>query len=331
MLAVVHAPLYAFGVPDRKIHCVSRRAVQRWTSATLATVLAAALAASVAGPVSASAGVSSAGVSSAGGPGARELAAARSVRLGSVALRRCARAPLTFCGHLAVPLDYASAASPRIRIGFRWLPATRRAAGTVLSVEGGPGFATTGSEGNYLSDIGPLHQARSLLVIDLRGTGTSTPIDCRGLERAGQHQSGRRFDRLVGACGAQLDHQWRYRGGGWVHASEDFNTAYSARDIARVLRALRLGRVDLYGDSYGIWFAQTFASRYRAVHLLDRYALGLPAVGRVRGRHPRVRVGPDRRAGRPTGPGTSHRADHHRRRHQGSPDSDCRDAGQPRE
>jgi len=32
--------------------------------------------------------------------------------------------------------------------------------------------------------------------------------------------------------------------------------------VAGVLRALRLGRVDLYGDSYGSWFAQVFASRY---------------------------------------------------------------------
>jgi pimeloyl-ACP methyl ester carboxylesterase len=66
----------------------------------------------------------------------------------------------------------------------------------------------------------------------------------------------------VAACGAQLNHTWRYRHGGWVHASDLFNTAYSARDVSNVVTALRLGRVDLYGDSYGSWFAQVFASRY---------------------------------------------------------------------
>ena len=65
-----------------------------------------------------------------------------------------------------------------------------------------------------------------------------------------------------------------------MHASDLFNTAYSARDVARVLRALRLGRVDLYGDSYGSWFAQVFASRYpgmlRSVTLDSTYqVLGL--------------------------------------------------------
>lgn len=187
-----------------------------------------------------------------------------SLRVGSVSLRRCGRRPLTFCGGLAVPLDYSSAASPRIHLGFRWLPATGQPAGTILAVEGGPGYASTGSESLYLAMIGPLLRTRNLLLVDLRGTGTSTPVNCPGLEHAGPEQHGRHFDQLVAACGARLNHTWRYRGGGWVHASDLFNTAYSARDVSRVLRALRTGRVDLYGDSYGSWFAQVFASRYPA-------------------------------------------------------------------
>jgi pimeloyl-ACP methyl ester carboxylesterase len=191
---------------------------------------------------------------------------AGSLRLGHVTLRRCATLPLTYCGGLAVPLDYSSAASPDIHIGFRLLPASgaRRAAGTVLAVEGGPGFATTGSEALFLAMMGPLARTGNLLLVDLRGTGTSTPLNCPGLENYGlaQHLFGPAFNRLVGACGRQLNHTWRYRNGGWVQASDLFNTAYSARDVSAVLRALRLGRVDLYGDSYGSWFAQVLASRY---------------------------------------------------------------------
>ena len=105
-------------------------------------------------------------------------------------------------------------------------------------------------------------------------------MKCPGLEHAGAKQHGRHFDHLVAACGARLNHTWHYRDGGWVHASDLFNTAYSARDVAGVLRALRLGRVDLYGDSYGSWFAQVFASRYpgrlRSVTLDSTYqVLGL--------------------------------------------------------
>ena len=201
-------------------------------------------------------------------------------RLGSVSLRECGTRPRTFCGGIAVPLDYSSAASPRIHIGFRWLPATRHPDGTILAVEGGPGYASTGSEPEYLAMIGRLARTRNLLLVDLRGTGTSTPVNCTALENAGSKQYGQHFDQLVAACGAQLNHTWRYRGGGWVHASDLFNTAYSARDVSLVLRALRVGRVDLYGDSYGSWFAQVFASRYpgtlRSVTLDSTYqVLGL--------------------------------------------------------
>ncbi len=207
------------------------------------------------------------------------------VRVGGLRLHRCGRVQPVYCGELAVPLDYSSAASPAIRVGFRWLPATgsrlpvRR---TVLAVEGGPGYATTGTQGAYTAMLGPLRRTTNLLLVNLRGTGDSTLVKCAGLEHFGrpQHQYGPAFNQLVAACGRQLNHTWRYRHGGWVHASDLFSTAYSARDVARVLRALRLGPVDLYGDSYGSWFAQAFASRYpgqlRSVTLDSTYqVLGL--------------------------------------------------------
>ena len=187
-------------------------------------------------------------------------ATATALKVGSLTLRACGSSPRTFCGRLAVPLDYSSAASPLIHIGFQWLPAIRHATGTILAVEGGPGYASTGSRAQYLAMVGPLLRTRNLLLVDLRGTGTSAAVNCRGLENAGPPQQGQRFNLLVAACGRQLNHTWRYRGGGWVHASDLFNSADSARDVSQVLRALRPGRVDLYGDSYGSWLAQVLAA-----------------------------------------------------------------------
>ena len=174
-----------------------------------------------------------------------------------------------------VPLDYASAASPRIRVGFRWLPASGHATGTVLAVEGGPGFATTGTQGAYLAMMGPLKRTRNLLLVNLRGTGNSTVIDCRGLEHAGSRQYGQRFNRLVAACGRQLNHTWHYRGGGWVHASDLFNTAYTAtgrvrgaagaapgpgRPVRRLLRKLVLAglRLPLPGQLRSVTLDSTY-------------------------------------------------------------------------
>jgi pimeloyl-ACP methyl ester carboxylesterase len=207
------------------------------------------------------------------------------LRVGHARLRKCASHPLTYCGRLRVPLDYASAASPKIGIGYRWLPATGHAKGTILAVEGGPGYSSVGTEPEYRAQAGPLLRTRNMLLVNLRGTGSSTPVNCPGLEHAGPAQHGTQFNRLVAACGRQLNHTWRYRGtgqakGGWVHASDLFNTAYSARDVAGVLHALAPGRVDLYGDSYGTWFSQVFSSRYpgllRSVTLDSTYqVLGL--------------------------------------------------------
>ena len=218
----------------------------------------------------------------AAGTVSRRPNAASSLRLGDAGLHRCQQKRLSYCGQIAVPLDYASPASPDIKIGFRWLPATRtrHPAGTILAVEGGPGFSSTGSQSLYVAMAGPLLRTRNMLLINLRGTGNSTAVNCPGLEQAGARQHGAKFNRLVAACGHQLNHTWRYRGGGWVHASDLFNTAYSARDVATVLRRLKLGRVDLYGDSYGSWFSQVFASRYpgllRSVTLDSTYqVLGL--------------------------------------------------------
>jgi pimeloyl-ACP methyl ester carboxylesterase len=199
------------------------------------------------------------------------VAAARpaaSIRVGSLALTKCATTPVTYCGSLKVPLDYSSAASPDISIGFQFLPATAvtPADGTILAVEGGPGFATTGTEPQYVAMAGSLLRTRNMLLVNLRGTGNSALLNCKGLESFSslQHQYGAKFDQLVGACGRQLNHTWRYRTGGWVHASDLFNTAYSGRDVSGVIQALKLGPVDLYGDSYGSWFSQVFASRYPA-------------------------------------------------------------------
>jgi pimeloyl-ACP methyl ester carboxylesterase len=230
-----------------------------------ATATPAAAAAATATPAAATvttAAATAAAGTTAAGTVTRPPNAPASIRIGQVSLRRCRQKLLSYCGRIAVPLDYSSPASPDIGIGFRWLPAAGHPTGVILAVEGGPGFSSAGSQNLYLAMAGSLLRSRDMLLVNLRGTGNSTPVNCPGLERAGPRQQGNGFNHLVAACGRQLNHTWRYRGGGWVHASDLFNTAYSARDVAEVLRHLKLGRVDLYGDSYGSWFSQVFASRY---------------------------------------------------------------------
>jgi pimeloyl-ACP methyl ester carboxylesterase len=180
-------------------------------------------------------------------------AAAPTLKVGSLRLHRCAGA---WCGSLARPLDPAQPSGRRIAIGFKWFPARVHATGpTLVAVEGGPGYPSTGSEVEYQGIYGPLLDDRDLLLVDNRGTGSSALIDCRELQRFIGRTSGSAFAVLVGRCARQIDQRFG------AHASDLFATAYAVADLAAVLRALDLDPVDLYGDSYGTWFTQAFMAR----------------------------------------------------------------------
>ena len=116
----------------------------------------------------------------------------------------------------------------------------------MLSVEGGPGFSTTADRSARIQLWRPLSARRDLLLVDLRGTGRSEPLDCPAFRR---HILG--YIARAARCAAQLG-----------PARDAYDTSQSVQDLAAVLRALSIGRVDLYGDSYGSYAAQAFALRY---------------------------------------------------------------------
>jgi pimeloyl-ACP methyl ester carboxylesterase len=127
---------------------------------------------------------------------------------------------------------------------------------------GRPGLSLDGDGGGLRALFAPLLRNRNLLLIDARGTGRSTPVICPALQTFSANTATNAYRAVAAACGNQLNHTFRRADGSYVHASDLFDTANTARDVAAILRVLRLGKVDLYGDSYGTYFAQTFASRY---------------------------------------------------------------------
>lgn len=177
-----------------------------------------------------------------------------------------------YCDVVRVPLDWNDPAGPTIAVRFEWIPASNPyAPETIVAQEGGPGYPSTATGSAYVRLFGPLLRDRNLLLMDERGTGASTAIDCAPLQAAlttpASHSV---FQRDVAACGAQLDRTFRGRGGrGYVPASDLFSTTQSVRDLAKILHDLELGPVDLYGASYGTFFAQTFGAEFPAdVHEL---------------------------------------------------------------
>ncbi len=110
--------------------------------------------------------------------------------------------------------------------------------------------------------FGPLLKDHDLLMVDARGTGMSRPINCQTLQDFDEAQTDIDFHEAIADCGEQLDTTFTRKGGGYVHASDLFGTVDAVDDMAAVIRALKLENVDLYGDSYGSFFAQAFAARH---------------------------------------------------------------------
>jgi pimeloyl-ACP methyl ester carboxylesterase len=174
-------------------------------------------------------------------------AARQTLLVGSIELRPCPGAP-AFCGKLDRPLDPTGALSGRISIYFEYYPhlAPGKPVGTLVAAEGGPGYPATLSRDDYLALFKPLRQRHDVLLMDNRGTGRSAAIDCHELQSAEKWSI-----ELVGACGTSLG-----------DGAPLYSTAYAADDLAAILDALNIRRIDLYGDSYGTYFEQVFAVRH---------------------------------------------------------------------
>lgn len=173
---------------------------------------------------------------------------AATLKVGTLELESCVGGS-AWCGSIDRPIDPAGEVPGTIPIAFEYHPrrdTSKPALGTIVASEGGPGYSTTASRSYYLGLFKPLMDRRSLLMVDNRGTGLSAPIDCKRLQVEYPITQ-----EAVTACGAALG-----------DTSDLYGTGLAADDLAAVLDALQTGKIDLYGDSYGTYFSQTFAGRH---------------------------------------------------------------------
>jgi pimeloyl-ACP methyl ester carboxylesterase len=191
--------------------------------------------------------------------------AGSTLTVGTWVLKRCGAGP-AWCGALDRALDPAEPGRERISIHFEYyahvLPG--KSLGTLVATEGGPGFPATDSSDEYLALYRPLLTQRDLVIMDNRGTGQSGAINCATLQ-----SSPTITVENLGACGRQLGPK-----------AALYSTAFAADDLAAILDALGSVPADLYGDSYGTYFAQVFAVRHpaklRSIVLDGAYALDGP-------------------------------------------------------
>lgn len=170
-----------------------------------------------------------------------------SLTVGTLELKACGSLG-GYCGTLTRALDPLGQIPGTIDVYFEFYPHSGAgdAKGVLVAGEGGPGFPTTESRAEYLAMFGGLREARDVVLMDNRGTGRSGAIDCTRVQREQVLTIA-----SIGACGTELGRK-----------APLYSTAYAADDLAAILEALKAGPVDLYGDSYGTFFAQVFAVRH---------------------------------------------------------------------
>lgn len=157
--------------------------------------------------------------------------------------------PKLRCGAIKVPFERADPSLGLTKVAFSVRPRDQRgrpSLGAIFAVEGGPGYSSSWDNRTYTKLFGSLLRRRELVMVDMRGTGNSDPLDCPDLQR------GRAPDWIaMSQCARQLGARF-----------SSYRTSAAADDINDVRRALGLGKITLYGDSYGTYLSQSYAFRH---------------------------------------------------------------------
>ncbi|MEV4118630.1 alpha/beta hydrolase [Micromonospora sp. NPDC049645] len=169
------------------------------------------------------------------------------------------------CGLLDVPLDYSRPNGRKIQIAVSRIRSTAPAKdyqGVILALPGGPGNSGLCTSADCVpASVG---DAYDWIGFDPRGVGSSVPaLSCdkdylngprpeyvpwsRSIEQTWLDRSKSYADACRVAGGALLDHM---------------TTLDTVKDVESIRKALGVGRVNLYGISYGTYLGQVYGTLY---------------------------------------------------------------------
>jgi pimeloyl-ACP methyl ester carboxylesterase len=160
------------------------------------------------------------------------------------------------CGTLLRPQNPADPESPEIELSVAVVPALdlNPEADPFVPLAGGPGGSAIEFYSAYSAAFEPVRRHRDILLVDQRGTGSSSRMDCDVDEDIIEGKySEEQVLQVTRDCLAALPHDPRY-----------FTTSVAVTDLEAVREALGYGPLNLYGVSYGSRVAQHFAKRYPA-------------------------------------------------------------------
>ena len=159
------------------------------------------------------------------------------------------------CGVLSVAENPQDPAGRHIPLHVARVPAIsrRKQADALFILAGGPGAAASAFYTTVAGAFARIHRERDIVLIDQRGTGGSNPLDCAAeaqlLYRATQDEIAADTRRCLTRLSARADVAY-------------YTSSLAVQDLERVRAALGVGRIDLYGNSYGTRVAQHYLRRF---------------------------------------------------------------------
>lgn len=160
------------------------------------------------------------------------------------------------CGTMMRPENPADPHSPEIAIRVAVVPALNLNPENdpIVPIAGGPGQGSVEFYSGYAGAFEPVRRDRDILLVDQRGTGESSRMDCPIDDDALLFEGELSLEdtiRFIKECLDNLPHDPRY-----------FSTSVAITDLEAVRKALGYSALNLYGVSYGTRVAQQFARRY---------------------------------------------------------------------
>jgi pimeloyl-ACP methyl ester carboxylesterase len=158
------------------------------------------------------------------------------------------------CATLQRPLDPTGTESGEIELRVVVVPALNLTPepDPFVPIAGGPGQGSVQFYAAYSSAFEAVRRNRDILLVDQRGTGESSRMDCPVDEELVEGQYSRELTiEYTRDCLAELPHDPRF-----------FTTSVAVADLEAIREALAYPALNLYGVSYGSRVAQHFARRY---------------------------------------------------------------------
>lgn len=160
------------------------------------------------------------------------------------------------CGTMLRPENPADPESSTLEIRVAVVPALNLVpeGDPVVPIAGGPGQGTIEFYAMVAGAFEGVRRNRDILLVDQRGTGESSTMDCPIPDDAIMFETEYSLDdtmQYVEECLAGLPHDPRF-----------FTTSVAVTDLEAIRQALGYTALNLYGVSYGSRVAQHFARQY---------------------------------------------------------------------